>query len=260
MSSEPVILEKSQRIATLTFNRPTVHNAMNMDMAAGLERALDDLEADRDVRALILTGAGDRSFVSGADINEMLKRTPLTAVESSIYRQGLLDRLAGLPIPSIAALNGYTFGIGSEIALACTFRIAADKAKLGQLEINIGIIPGAGGTQRLLRLIGKSRAAELVLSGRVIGAGEALALGLVNKVVPGEELMDECRRWGEDFAQKSPVAMKYALQAINQGAEVDLARGLKIESFCIGICFSSQDAKEGVRAFLEKRKPEYTGE
>lgn len=260
MSTEPVILEKSQRIATLTFNRPDVHNAMNVEMADGLDRALTDIEKDREIRAIILTGAGERSFMSGADINEMLKRTPLTAVESSIYRQGLFDRLAGLPIPSIAALNGYTFGIGSELALACTFRIASAKAKLGQLEINIGIIPGAGGTQRLLRLIGKSRAAELILSGRVIGAEEALALGMVNKVVPPEGLMDECLRWAGDFAQKSPVAMKYALQAINQGAEVDLARGLKIESYCIGICFSSQDAKEGVRAFLEKRKPNYSGE
>ena len=260
MSPEPVILEKSQRIATLTFNRPEVHNAMNVDMAAGLERALDDLEADREVRALILTGAGERSFVSGADINEMRKRTPLTAVESSIYRQGLFDRLEGLPFPSIAALNGYTFGIGSEIALACTFRIASAKAKLGQLEINIGIIPGAGGTQRLLRLIGKSKAAELILSGRIINADEALSLGMVNKVVPPEDLLDECRQWAEGFTEKSPVAMKYALQALNQGAEVDLARGLKIESYCIGVCFSSQDAKEGVKAFLEKRKPNYSGE
>ncbi|MFH2125688.1 MAG: enoyl-CoA hydratase-related protein [Pseudomonadota bacterium] len=260
MSTEPVILEKSQRIVTLIFNRPDVHNAMNVEMADGLDRALTDIEKDREIRALILTGAGDRSFMSGADINEMLKRTPLTAVESSIYRQGLFDRLAGLPIPSIAALNGYTFGIGSELALACTFRIASAKAKLGQLEINIGIIPGAGGTQRLLRLIGKSKASELILSGRVIGADEALALGVVNKVVPPEELMDECLRWAGDFAQKSPVAMKYALQAINQGAEVDLARGLKIESYCIGVCFSSQDAKEGVRAFLEKRKPNYSGD
>lgn len=259
MSQGKIILEKSQGIATLTFHRPEVHNAFNMQMAEGFDKALTEIEGDADIRSLILTGAGEKSFISGADINEMRTRTTLTAVESSVYKQSLLDRLEQLPIPSIAALNGYTFGIGCEVALACTFRIASEKAKLGQLEINIGIIPGAGGSQRLPRLIGKSAATELILSGRVIDAAEALALGLVNKVAPAGELMDLCRQWGETFAQKSPVAVKYALQAINQGYEMDLARGLKMESYCIGVCFASQDSKEGVAAFLEKRKPQYKG-
>jgi len=259
MSGNELIFKKEDGIATIVFNRPDVHNAFNSAMADGLEGALDEIEKDQETRAVILTGSGEKSFLSGSDIKELSKRTPLTGIEISGKRQRLLDRIEGLPIPSIAAINGYAFGVGCEIALACTFRIASQKTKMGQLEINLGIIPGGGGTQRLPRLIGKAKASELILMGKIIDADEAYRIGLVNGVVPPDRLMDECSQWAATLAEKSPVAMKYALRAINQGIEVDLAAGLKIESLCLGACFASKDSKEGLNAFLEKRKPKYEG-
>ncbi|MGD8229312.1 MAG: enoyl-CoA hydratase-related protein [Desulfobacteraceae bacterium] len=259
MSAQEIILEKDQAIATIVFNRPEVHNALNAAMVDGLDKALDEIEADKNIRCLILTGAGEKSFLSGSDIKELSQRTPLSGIETSLKRQGLLNRIQNLPIPSMAAVNGYAFGVGCEIALACTLRVASEKAKMGQLEINLGIIPGAGGTQRLPRLVGRARAAELILMGKIIDAEEAYRIGLVNRVVPAERLMDVCREWAETLCEKSPIAMKYALRAINEGLEVDLATGLKIEALCLGACFASQDSKEGLNAFLEKRKPKYEG-
>jgi enoyl-CoA hydratase len=259
MQGDEIVVQKDNGIVFVTFNRPEVHNALNNAMVEGLGKALDDIQNDSEARALVLTGAGEKSFLSGSDIKELSTRTPLTGIENSQKRQALLARIERLQIPSIAAVNGYAFGVGCEIALACTFRLASERAKFGQLEINLGIIPGAGGTQRLPRLIGKARAAELILTGRIIGADEASRIGLVNKVVPAEELMNECREWAKTFADKSPVAMKYALKALNDGMEVDLDAGLKIESLCLGACFASNDSKEGLNAFLEKRKPDYKG-
>lgn len=259
MSDKEIIFERKGRAAVLTFNRPEVHNALNQAMTGNLAEALDRIEKDTELRCLILTGAGEKSFVSGSDIQELSRRTPLTGIENSLIRQGLLNRIERLPIPSIAAVNGYAFGIGCEIALACTFRIASEKARLGQLEINLGVIPGAGGTQRLPRLIGKARATELILTGKIIKPEEAYLIGLVNKVVPPEELMTECLAWAEAFSEKSPVALKFALRAINQGMEVDLDAGLKIEGLCLGACFASEDSKEGLNAFLEKRPPVFKG-
>jgi enoyl-CoA hydratase len=259
MSEKEIIFKKEGRTATITFNRPEVHNALNSAMVDGLKKALDEIEEGKDTRCLILTGAGEKSFLSGSDIKELSQRTPLNAIENSRNRQELLNRLEGLDIPSIAAINGYAFGVGCEIALACTLRIASENARVGQLEINLGIIPGAGGTQRLPRLIGKARASELILTGRVVNAEEAYRMGLVNKVVSPDNLMDECLEWTEALSEKSPIAMKYALRAINQGMEVDLATGLKIEGLCLGACFASRDSKEGLNAFLEKRKPKYEG-
>jgi len=259
MSAKEIVFEKDQAIATITFNRPEVHNALNDAMVDGLEKALDGIERDKDIRCLILTGAGDKSFLSGSDIKELSQRTPLSGIETSLKRQGLLNRIHGLAIPSIAGINGFAFGVGCEIALACTFRVASEKAKMGQLEINLGIIPGAGGTQRLPRLVGKARAAELILMGKIIDAEEAYRIGLVSRVVSATRLMDECREWAGNLCEKSPIAMKYALRAINEGLEVDLASGLRIEGLCLGACFSSKDSKEGLTAFLEKRKPKYEG-
>jgi len=259
VGDDELIFRKEKAAGIIFFNRPEVHNAVNQAITEGLERALDKVEEDREIRTLVLTGAGEKSFVSGSDIKELSKRTPLTGIENSIKRQKLLKRIEDLPIPSIAAINGYAFGIGCEIALACTFRIASQKARFGQLEINLGIIPGAGGTQRLSRLVGKSRAAELILKGEVISAEDAYRIGLVNKIVPPEDLLDECLQWAETFREKSPVAVKYALMALNQGIDVNLEMGLKIESLCLGACFASEDSKEGLAAFLEKRKPEYKG-
>jgi len=259
MTGNEIILEKANRIAVLTFNRPEVHNALNSAMVQGVEKALDEIETDSGIRVLILTGAGEKSFISGSDIKELSQRTPLAGIEVSLKRQNILSRIEGLRVPSIAAINGYAFGVGCEFALSCTLRLASKKATFGQLEINLGIIPGAGGTQRLPRLIGKARASELILMGQVIPAEEACRIGLVNKVVPPENLLDESFRWAETLAEKSPVAIKFALRAINQGAEVDLATGLKIESLCLGACFASSDSKEGLNAFLEKRKPKFEG-
>ena len=260
MSGNEIIFKKEKNIATITFNRPEVHNALNVPMVEGLENALDKIESNREIRVLILTGAGGKSFISGSDIKELSKRTPLTGIETSIKRQGLLNRIEGMHIPSIAAINGYAFGVGCEIALACTMRLLSQKARMGQLEINLGIIPGAGGTQRLPRLIGKARAAELILTGKIIDAEAAYRIGLVNKVTPPGKLMDECFQLAETLSEKSPIAVKYALRAINQGIEVDLASGLKIESLCLGACFASKDSKEGLNAFLEKRSPKYEGQ
>ena len=259
MATEPLIFNVEDGMGIVTFNRPEVHNAVNQAVIEQLEKVLDEVEKDPQIRVLVLTGAGEKSFVSGSDIKELSKRTPLTGIENSIRRQGLFNRIEGLPIPSIAAVNGYAFGIGCEIALACTFRIASEKARFGQLEINLGIIPGAGGTQRLARLVGKSRAAELILKGNIIDAQEAYRIGLVNKVVPHDKLMDECMEWGRVFREKSPVAIKYALLALNKGIEVSLEHGLKIESLSLGACFASEDSKEGLSAFLEKRQPKYKG-
>jgi enoyl-CoA hydratase len=259
MSAQEIVFEKDQAIATITFNRPEVHNALNAAMVDGLEKALDEIERDKDIRCLILTGAGEKSFLSGSDIKELSQRTPLSGIETSLKRQDLLNRIHGLAIPSIAGINGYAFGVGCEIALACTLRVASEKAKMGQLEINLGIIPGAGGTQRLPRLVGRARAAELILMGKIIDAEEAYRIGLVNEVVPAGRLMDECREWAGTLREKSPIAMKYALRAINEGLEVDLATGLRIEGLCLGACFASKDSKEGLNAFLEKRKPKYEG-
>jgi len=259
MAADEIVFKKERAAGIVIFNRPEVHNALNQGMVKGLRRALDNAEEDPDIRTLIFTGADGKSFISGSDIKELSKRTPLTGIESSRTRQGLLKRIEDLPFPTIAAINGYAFGVGCEVALACTFRIASEKARFGQLEINLGIIPGAGGTQRLPRLIGKSRAVELVLKGEIIKAEEANRIGLVNRVVPPEALMEECLEWSDRFGEKSPIAMKYALKAINDGMEVDLGVGLKIESLCLGACFASQDSKEGLNAFLEKRKPVYKG-
>jgi len=259
MPRREIIFKKDGSIATIIFNRPEVHNALNAAMVDGLEELLDKIEKDRDIRVMVLTGAGEKSFLSGSDIKELSKRTPLSGIETSIRRQSLLNRIAGLHIPSIAAINGYAFGVGCEIALACTFRVASDRAKLGQLEINLGIIPGAGGTQRLPRLIGRAKATELILTGKVIDAEEAFRIGLVNNVVPSDSLTMECYEFAKVLAEKSPVAVKYALRAINQGIEVDLSTGLKIESLCLGACFASEDSKEGLSAFLEKRKPKFKG-
>ena len=259
MVKSELILKKDGSIATIIFNRPEVHNALNSTMVEGLAKALDEIEEGGDIRCLILTGAGEKSFLSGSDITELSKRTTLTGVEASQKRQALLSRLENFHIPSIAAINGYAFGVGCEIALACTMRLASSKAKFGQLEINLGIIPGGGGTQRLPRLVGKANASELILLGKVIDAEEAYRMGLVNRVTVHEELISECRQWAETIAEKSPVAIKYALRAVNQGMEVDLGSGLKIESLCIGACFASEDSREGLNAFLEKRKPSFKG-
>ena len=257
--AQETILVKKDGVAVLTFNRPRVHNALNNRMVEGLDNALEDVARDDDVRVVVVTGAGEKSFLSGSDIAELSKRTPLSGVENSRRRQAVLNRLAGLGKPTIAAINGYAFGVGCEVAMACHLRIASRRARFGQLEINLGIIPGAGGTQRLPRLVGEGRALELILTGKKIDAEEALRIGLVNQVVEPESLMHECLQLANQLIQKSPVALGYALEAVRRGIETDLESGLRIEGLCLGLCLASEDSREGLTAFLDKRPPRFLG-
>lgn len=259
MNSPELQFEKRDGIAYITFNRPEVHNALNNAMVEGLEKALADIEADRSVRVVILTGEGEKSFLAGSDIKEISKRTPLEGVENSRRRQGALTRLERLPVPSIAAINGHAFGVGCEIAMSCTLRVASARAKFGQLEINLGIVPGAGGTQRLPRLIGKGKALELILTGKIIDAEEALSIGLVNAVAAPDDLMEKCLELAGTLKEKSTVALKYALRAVNEGLDTDIDTGFKLEGLCLAACLSSDDSKEGLAAFIEKRKPRFRG-
>jgi len=255
-----ILYEKSDGLATITINRPEVRNALTQALMEELGDAISQAEGDNEVRVLILTGAGDRAFVAGADIGEVGARDTLSELGlNSRVRRDVYSRLEHLFKPSIAAVNGYALGGGCELALACTLRIASDSARFGQPEINIGIIPGLGGTQRLTRLVGKGRAMELILTGDMIDAQEAHRIGLVNKVVPAAELMGEARALGQKLASKPPLALKAAKDAVDYGADMNLAVALEFENRLFAILSGSADASEGVTAFLEKRKTEWRG-
>ncbi|MHB1414231.1 MAG: enoyl-CoA hydratase/isomerase family protein [Chloroflexota bacterium] len=260
MAYSSITYEKEGRLGIVTFNRPEVRNALSWAMVAELEQAVDEAEADDEVGALILTGAGERAFMAGADLNEMAARNLISELGPA-YRQRrrLTDRLENMYKPTIAAVNGYAVGGGCELALACTLRIAAETAKFGQPEINLGIIPGLGGTQRLARLVGKGRAMELVLTGDLIDAHEAYRIGLVNKVVPAGELMAAAKELGNKLASKPPIAMRAAKDAINLGLGTDLRSALELEARLFAICAGTQDKAEGVAAFWEKRPPHWQG-
>ncbi len=257
MVDQLVIFEKRGLIGQITFNRPEAHNAMNFEMVEQFEQHLNKLEKDESLRVLILTGAGERSFISGSDIRELSERTPLSGVKHSQSRQKLLSRIEQLSIPSISAINGYAFGLGLEIAMASTLRIASERARMGQLEVNLGIIPGAGGIQRLARLVGISRAAEMLLTGKVIDAAEAYRIGLINQIVPHDSLILECEKIAQTIIEKGPLAIKYLLKALYMGYNLPPDAAQLIESLSLGICFSSEDSREGLKAFLEKRKPKF---
>ena len=260
MDYQYILYEKSEGLATITINRPEVRNALTQALMAELAHAIEQAESDDEVQVLILTGAGDRAFVAGADIGEVGARNTSTELWlNSRLRREVYSRLEHLFKPSIAAINGYALGGGCELALACTLRIAADSARLGQPEINIGIIPGLGGTQRLTRLVGKGRAMELILTGDMIDAQEAYRIGLINKVVPAAELMDEARALGKKLAAKPPLALRAAKDAVDYGADMSLAAALEFENRLFAILSGSADAAEGVAAFLEKRKPKWKG-
>jgi enoyl-CoA hydratase len=259
MAYANILFQVDQGIATITFNRPKALNALNQALLAELSQALDDIAADEGVRVLILTGAGEKAFVAGADITELATFTALQAKIFSRAGHAVIAKLQELPIAVIAAVNGFALGGGSEIALACDFIYAAENARFGLPEINLGLIPGFGGTQRLPRLVGANQAKELILTGKMIGASEAAQIGLVNRVVPSAALMEEVLKIARDIAAKGRVALRAVKQAINHGLNTDLATGCSIETDAFALTLASADAKEGTAAFLEKRQAVFKG-
>ena len=246
-------------VAVVTVDRPDALNALNAETNELLLAAVRELSADRDVRAVVLTGAGDKSFVAGADIAAMKELTADEAVRWSELGQAVMSGIEAAPQPWVAAVNGFALGGGCELALACDIRLASENAKFGQPEIGLGITPGYGGTQRLARAVGQSWASYLVLSGRHIRADEAQRIGLVVAVYPKDELMAQALKLAGELAAKSPIAMRACKQAVNAAFDVDLATGQRIERDLFALCFASADQKEGMSAFLEKRAPEFTG-
>jgi enoyl-CoA hydratase len=259
MAYENILFQVDQGTATITFNRPKALNALNQALLAELSQALDDIAADEDVRVLILTGAGEKAFVAGADIGELATFTALQAKVFSRAGHAIIAKLQELPIAVIAAVNGFALGGGSEIALACDFIYAAEGAKFGLPEITLGLIPGFGGTQRLPRLVGANRAKELIFTGKMISASEAAQIGLVNRVVPPPELMGEVLKTARAIAAKGRVALRAAKQAVNHGLNTDLATGCTLETDAFALTLASPDAKEGTSAFLEKRQAVFKG-
>lgn len=259
MSQNLVLTQREGGVATVTVNRPDVLNALDAATVSGLTSVMSELRDDDGVRAVVLTGAGERAFVAGADINELSKLDPLTArtlAERGHYLCGLIECL-GKPV--IAAINGFALGGGCELALACTLRIASATAKLGQPEIGLGIIPGFGGTQRLPRLVGSGRALELLLTGAPIGAEEAWRIGLVNRVVGPEALKEVAHQLASTIAQQAPIAIRAILDAVRHGSSMSLPDGLAFEASTFGVINGTADAREGTMAFLEKRQPQFTG-
>jgi enoyl-CoA hydratase len=259
MAYENLIYEKRDGIAFLTFNRPKVLNALNRRTVEELEAALLDARGDETVRVLILTGAGEKSFVAGADIGELCLQTPVGGKEFSLFGQSVIHLLETIGKPSICAINGFALGGGCEIALACTIRIAARSAKLGQPEVKLGIIPGYGGSQRLARLCGKGVAHELCLSGEMIGAEEALRIGLVNHIYEPAELLPAAETLAKKIIANAPVAVKYTMEAIERGVEMPQEEGLFLEATLFGLACATEDMREGTKAFLEKRPAKFVG-
>ena len=257
MEFQNIIYQEDESIATITFNRPKALNALNSDLLAELDTAVDTIAANQQIRVLVLTGAGDKAFVAGADIKQLDGLTPLQGKVFARKGQAVMNKIVELPVPVIAAVNGYALGGGTEMALVCDFIYAADTASLGLPETTLGLIPGFGGTQRLARLIGPNRAKELIYTGKIIAADEALTLGLVNKVIPQAELMEEVMATAKNMAAKGRASLRAAKEAVNNGLNCDLATGLKIEQDAFALCMASQDASEGTRAFIEKRKARF---
>ena len=256
---ENLRLEVEERVALLTVNRPEVLNALNLAVLQELESALLQLTEDDEVAAVILTGEGEKAFVAGADIKQLAELEAMSAREFSAYGQSVFRLVESCPKPVMAAVNGFCLGGGCELALACHIRVASSRATFGQPEVKLGVIPGYGGTQRLSRLVGKGKAMELVLSGEMISADEALRIGLVNRVVDPHELLSTSRDLAGRIAANGPLAVRLAIQAINDGAEVPLEQALSMEAGLFGLACSTEDMREGTRAFLEKRKPEFSG-
>jgi enoyl-CoA hydratase len=259
MHYNTILFEVQNQIATITFNRPSVLNALNTELIDELYSAFDSVSGNEDIRVIVLTGNGPKSFMAGADITELAKASPLQAKALTERVHALLLKLEALSQPVIAAVNGFALGAGCEMALACDFIYASETAKFGMPEITLGLIPGYGGTQRLPRLIGKNQAKEMVFTGKFISAAEAEVLGIANRVLAPEALMEEVMKTAAVIAEKSRVALRAAKQSIDQGANTDLRTGIGIEINNFALAIGSLDAKEGLNAFLEKRKAEFKG-
>src|SRR5262249_54370285 len=255
-----VLYEKKGAIAYVTLNRPKVLNALNRQTWEDLRAAFEDAREDAEVRGVILTGAGDKAFIAGADIGELANVTAVEAQNSSSYGQGVLDLIEDLGKPVVAAVNGFALGGGCETAMACTIRVASENAKFGQPEVKLGVIPGGGGTQRLPRLVGKGRALQLILSGEMIDAQEAYRIGLVNEVIPAADLIARAEAILKQIFANAPIAVKFALEAVNKGLETSLADGLSLEAALFGLCAGTEDKKEGTQAFLQKRAAQFQGQ
>jgi enoyl-CoA hydratase len=259
MAYENLLYEKRDAVAVITLNRPKVLNALNRRTLEELDACVREFLAEDSLRVAILTGAGEKAFVAGADINELAVLSPVAGRDYGLFGQSVLDRIERAPKPVIAAINGFALGGGCELAMACHLRLAADTAKLGQPEVKLGIIPGYGGTQRLARLVGKGRALQVVLTGEPISAEEAWRIGLVNAVVPAAELMKTAEEWAKKIAANAPLAIRFAIEAVNHGLDMTLPEGLYLEATLFSLCCTTEDMKEGTRAFLEKRPAKLTG-
>ncbi|MGA7625012.1 MAG: enoyl-CoA hydratase-related protein [Candidatus Acidiferrales bacterium] len=259
MAYSNLLFEAKDQIARLTINRPQVLNALNRKTLDELDDCLKAVRENATVRVLIVTGAGEKAFVAGADINELAQQTPLSGQEFTVHGQGIIHRLETLGKPSIAAINGFALGGGCELALACTIRIASRNAKLGQPEVKLGIIPGLGGSQRLPRLCGKAVAHELILTGDMISADEALRIGLVNRVVEAAELLPAAESIAKKIIANAPLAVQYAMEAVERGIEMPQEEGLYLEATLFGLSCATQDMREGTRAFIEKRPAKFEG-
>jgi enoyl-CoA hydratase/carnithine racemase len=254
-----LLFERRNAIGYVTINRPEKLNALNRQVMEELRACFQSLRDDQGVRVVILTGSGDRAFVAGADINELALQSAVEGRETSRLGQQVFDLIENLGKPVIAAINGFALGGGCELAMACTLRLAADNVRLGQPEVKLGIIPGYGGSQRLPRLVGKSRALELILTGETLAAPEAHRIGLVNQVVPAADLLAAAEKLAQKIIANAPLAIKFALEAVNHGLEMSAAQAQVLESTLFGLCNSTADMKEGTRAFLEKRPARFAG-
>jgi len=259
LSLANVLYEKSNGIARVIINRPKVLNALNTPTWADLRTVFENARDDDTVRGIILTGAGGKAFIAGADISELAQAGAFQAEESSRFGQAVLELIENLGKPVVAAINGFALGAGCETAMACTIRIAVENAKFGQPEVKLGLLPGGGGTQRLPRLVGKGRALQLILSGEMIDAQEAYRIGLVNEVVSAANLMARAETILKQISANAPIAIKFAIEATNKGLDTSQSEGFALEASYFGICAATDDKKEGTSAFLEKRVPQFHG-
>ncbi len=259
MSFPNLSIETRDGVAVVTVNRPKVLNALNAETISELDRAFAELGTDQAVKGVILTGSGEKAFVAGADIEELAQETPASGQETSRRGQRVFRRIETLGKPVIGAVNGFALGGGLELALACHIRLAAEGAKLGLPEVKLGVIPGYGGTQRLARIVGRGRALEMILSGEMIDAAEAHRIGLVNRVVPLAELLEEAESLMRKILSNGPLAVRYALSAIDQGLDGSLEEGMVLESTLFGLSCATEDMQEGMNAFIEKRAAQFKG-